>query len=99
MFRSLSLSLLICAGGVVPIHASPTEITYDACRICHDASTGESAIPAIAGQPRDTLLAKMQTFHDGSGDATIMHRFLVGMSADEIDSLAGYISSQESEAQ
>lgn len=74
---------------------APAAQLADACSSCHGIdgrSTG--AIPPLAGQSRDDLIAKLTAFRDGE-NLTIMNRLARGYSDDEIAALADYFSSVE----
>jgi len=75
--------------------APPAQLA-EACSSCHGIdgrSTG--AIPPLAGQDRDTLIAKLTDFRDTENGQTIMTRLARGYSDAEIAALADYFSSLE----
>jgi cytochrome c553 len=99
MRKTLSFWLFLCAGGILSAQSAAQEITFRSCAICHDAGGIESAIPTLGGQPFDKLLQRMMAFREGSGDSTIMHRFMVGLEPSEIEDLAHFVASKDATAQ
>ena len=66
------------------------------CANCHgtDGRTTEgSAIPALAGMPREYLINQMKAFKDGSRQATVMHQLAKGYTDAQIESIASYFAS------
>lgn len=65
----------------------------NACTSCHGLE-GRSlgAVPTLAGQPLDDLIAKLKAFKEGTAEATIMNRLARGYSDEEIAALAAYFS-------
>ena len=66
------------------------------CAACH--GTDGAAVPgaemaALAGYPKDALVAQMRAFREGSRDATVMHQIARGYSDRQIEVLAGYFAS------
>jgi cytochrome c553 len=65
------------------------------CANCHGSegrTVDKSAVPALAGLPRDYLVQQMQSFKDGSRKATVMHQISKGLNDAQIASLADYFS-------
>lgn len=68
------------------------------CANCHGSdghTVKDSAVPAIAGLPRDYLIAQMKAFKDGSRPATVMHQISKGFSDAQIASMADYFAAQK----
>lgn len=92
--------ILLAAAGMFMASATASadgRRLYAACAACHGtngASKGE-ALPALAGQPRSTLIASMRAFKDGSRPATIMHQIARGFSDDEIAQIAEFLERQK----
>jgi cytochrome c553 len=66
------------------------------CANCHGSegrTVDKSAVPPLAGLPRDYLIQQMQAFKDGSRKATVMHQLSKGLSDAQIASMADYFSS------
>lgn len=66
------------------------------CANCHgtDGRTVEgSAIPALAGMPRDYMVAQMRAFRDGTRPATVMHQLTKGLTEQQIETVSTYFSS------
>ena len=67
------------------------------CANCHGSeghTVKDSAVPSIAGLPRDYMVQQMHAFKDGSRPATIMHQITKGLSEAQITSLADYFAAQ-----
>jgi sulfide dehydrogenase cytochrome subunit len=67
------------------------------CANCHGSegrTVEKSAVPALAGLPRDYFIQQMQGFKDGSRKATVMHQISKGFSDAQIASFADYFSAQ-----
>ncbi|NDC61584.1 MAG: cytochrome C [Betaproteobacteria bacterium] len=68
------------------------------CANCHGSegrTMKDSAVPAIAGLPRDYMIAQMKAFKEGSRPATVMHQIAKGFSDAQIASMADYFSAQK----
>jgi cytochrome c553 len=67
------------------------------CANCHGSQgkpVAGSPLPPLAGMPRDTMLASMRAFKDGSRPATIMHQLAKGFSDAQLDQIATYFAGQ-----
>jgi len=65
------------------------------CANCHGSegrTVNDSAVPSIAGLPRDYMVQQMSAFKDGSRPATIMHQITKGLSEAQITSIADYFA-------
>ena len=70
---------------------------YASCAGCHGtggAGVGK-ALPVLAGQPQEALVASLRGFKDGSRPATIMQQIVKGYSDEEIKAIASYLSVQK----
>jgi cytochrome c553 len=66
------------------------------CSNCHgtEGRTVEgSAIPALAGMPKDYMLLQMKAFKEGTRPATVMHQITKGLTDAQIDTIASYYAS------
>lgn len=65
------------------------------CAACH-GTEGRGAegttVPSLAGQPKDTIVAQMKSFKDGSRQATVMHQLSKGYTDAQIEELAAYFA-------
>jgi cytochrome subunit of sulfide dehydrogenase len=67
------------------------------CANCHgtDGHTVQgSAVPGLAGMPRDYMVQQLRAFRDGSRPATVMHQIAKGFSEPQMQALAGYFAAQ-----
>lgn len=70
---------------------------YATCAACHGtngAGAGD-ALPVLAGQPKDALIASMRGFKTGARPATIMHQIAKGYTDKQIEEIAVYLSKQK----
>ena len=68
------------------------------CANCHGTdgrSVPGSAIPSLAGLPRDYIAQQMLAFQNGSRPATVMTQIAKGFSAEQLDALAAYFAAQK----
>lgn len=92
--------------GLAPQHAQAQnnqEALYSrslaaTCANCHGtdghAQPG-SAVPSLAGRPKDYIAQKMMAFKSGAQPATVMHQLAKGFSPAQIERLADYFSQQK----
>jgi sulfide dehydrogenase cytochrome subunit len=66
------------------------------CAACHgtDGAGAGNALPVLAGQPKDALVASMRAFKTGARPATIMHQISKGYTDAQIEEIALYLSKQ-----
>jgi len=68
------------------------------CANCHGTGgkpVAGSALPPLAGMPREQMLAQMQAFKSGSRPATIMHQLSKGFSDAQLVQIADYFAAQK----
>jgi len=92
----LRLLLLAACGWAPMCGAAPSDGArlYASCAACHGtagAGAGQ-ALPVLAGQPREALVASMRAFKAGTRPATIMQQIAKGYSDEEIESIAAYLA-------
>lgn len=66
------------------------------CANCHGTegrTTDGSAIPSLAGMPRDYMVTQMKAFREGTRPATVMHQLTKGLTEEQIQSVSTYFSS------
>jgi len=66
------------------------------CANCHGTegrTTSGSAIPSLAGMPKDYMVLQMKAFKEGTRPATVMHQLTKGYTDAQIDSIATYYAS------
>jgi sulfide dehydrogenase cytochrome subunit len=67
------------------------------CAQCHGTegrAAAGSALPSLAGQPRDTLLAQLQAFKAGTRPSTIMQQLARGYTDAQLEQLAAFFAAQ-----
>jgi cytochrome c553 len=65
------------------------------CSNCHGTegrAVEGSAVPGLAGQPRDYIITQMKSFKDGTRQATVMHQLAKGFTDQQIESIASYFA-------
>jgi cytochrome c553 len=68
------------------------------CANCHGTegrAVNGSAVPGIAGLPRDYIAAQMLAFKNGQRQATVMHQLAKGYSDAQIQQIATYFAAQK----
>ena len=99
--KTLLLTLVLTAG-VAQANTQESEKLHQRtnaamCANCHGSegrTVENSAVPPLAGLPRDYLIQQMQAYKDGSRKATVMHQISKGFSDAQIASFADYFSAQ-----
>jgi cytochrome c553 len=68
------------------------------CANCH-GTTGrtQGPVPSLAGQPKQSLVDKMNEFRDGKRQATIMHQLAKGYTPQQIELVAAWFAAQKSQ--
>ncbi|MDH5204303.1 MAG: c-type cytochrome [Hylemonella sp.] len=96
-----SLALVLISVVALPAVAQQSASTLHArglaatCANCHGTdgrTTLGSAVPSLAGMPRDYMLKQLAAFRDGSRPATVMHQLAKGLTEQQIDSVASYFA-------
>lgn len=67
------------------------------CANCHGTdgrSVAGSAVPTLAGLPKDHLVAQLKAFKAGTRPSTIMQQLAKGYSDAQIEQIAGYFAAQ-----
>ncbi len=67
------------------------------CTGCHGTNgvTAGDALPALAGQPKDSLLASLKAFKAGERPATVMTQLAKGYSDEQLDEVASFFAGQK----
>jgi cytochrome subunit of sulfide dehydrogenase len=65
-----------------------------ACTGCHRPGDNDPALPQLAGQSADAIVAAMAAFRAGKRPATVMDRIAGGYSDDEIAAIAAWYAAQ-----
>lgn len=66
------------------------------CTGCHgtNGATQGNALPSLAGQPKEQLLAALKDFKSGKRPATIMSQLAKGYTDEQLEALASYFAAQ-----
>jgi len=66
------------------------------CANCHGTQgrVVGSALPSLAGMPKEAMLEQLRAFKSGSRPATIMHQLAKGYTDAQLEQIAGYFSRQ-----
>jgi len=67
------------------------------CVACHgtNGATQGNTLPALAGQPRQTLSDSLRAFKTGLRQSTIMTQIARGYTDEQLEQLAAYFSAQK----
>ncbi len=68
------------------------------CANCHGTdgrTVNDSAVPGLAGMPRDYMITQLVAFKSGARPATVMHQIAKGFSDAQIQQIAGYFAAQK----
>jgi sulfide dehydrogenase cytochrome subunit len=70
---------------------------YATCAACHGTNGAGSgtALPVLAGQPKDALARSLRDFKAGTRPATIMHQIAKGYTDEQIEQIAAYLAMQK----
>ena len=93
----LALTLAGTLGAAPALAADPVARSYAAtCANCHGTNgLAQGAIPALAGLPKEQILAQLKAFKDGTRPATIMHQLAKGYTDEQLNLIAGYFATQK----
>ena len=72
-----------------------TRATAAMCANCHgtDGRTVDgSAIPSLAGMPKDYMVLQLKAFKEGTRPATVMHQITKGLTEEQVNTIATYYS-------
>jgi cytochrome c553 len=64
------------------------------CHGTHGRAVPTSAVPGLAGMPREYMLRQLQAFRDGTRPATVMHQITKGFTPAQLEQIAGYFAAQ-----
>ena len=95
--KSIWAALAVMAQMMPAAMAADGARLYASCAACHGtagAGAGQ-ALPVLAGQPQQALVASLQAFKAGTRPATIMQQIARGYSDDEIVLIAAYLAAQK----
>jgi sulfide dehydrogenase cytochrome subunit len=105
--RTITLSMLALGVliGAAPAFAAPSvsagERLAATCTACHGTrgntvtSLGSAALPPLAGQPKEALLASLKAFKAGSRPATIMTQLARGYTDEQLEQVAAWFAAQK----
>jgi cytochrome c553 len=91
---TLALSMLALVSSTAAANGQRLYATCAACHGTNGAGVG-NALPILAGQPKDALVASMRAFKTGARPATIMHQISKGYTDEQIEQIAVYLSKQK----
>lgn len=100
--RRVPVLLLAIAAAAPAARAQTPDALYvrslaATCANCHGTNgrtVDGSAVPALAGMPRDYMLQQLKAFRDGSRPATVMHQLTKGFNDTQLDQIATYFAAQ-----
>ena len=99
LMRVLAAAVLALGAGLVAAQDASSALHLRtlaaACASCHGSdgkAADGSSMPPLAGMPRETMVAAMAGFKNGSRAATVMHQLSKGLSDAQIERLATYFA-------
>ena len=100
LIPSVAIALVAFAGAAQAQAPSPT-LARDlaaTCANCHGtggkAAEG-SAVPGLAGRPKEDLVRMMNEFRDGKRNATIMHQLAKGYTPEQVELIAAWFAARK----
>lgn len=98
--KSMIVGLLALAGSGSALAGEAVDILLAgqrlaaSCSACHgtDGRTVGDALPALAGQPKEALVASLQAFKSGQRESTIMRQIARGYTDRQIEQMAAYFA-------
>ena len=90
---TLGMVLALASGSAVA-NGQRLVATCAACHGTNGAGVG-NALPVLAGQSKEALVASMRAFKTGARPATIMHQISKGYTDKQIEEIAVYLSKQK----
>jgi cytochrome c553 len=99
---SLRATILFAACALVSVHAQQETLHLRSlaanCAQCHGTEghpVAGSSVPALAGRPREELLAQLKAFKAGTRPSTIMQQLARGYTDAQLEQLAGFFAAQK----
>ncbi len=74
--------------------AAPPPPGASSCSGCHAPAAAATAIPVIAGQPAEHLVALLESFRNGTRPATVMNRIVRGFTPEQLQAIAVWWAAQ-----
>lgn len=90
----LAFSTIAMGQAAAPQQPRTLAATCAACHGTDGAAVQGGAMVALAGYPKEALVAQMRAFRDGSRSATVMHQIAKGYSDSQIEVLAAYFAAR-----
>ncbi len=95
----LAIAVLVGLGSCLSAHASENQrvrLLASTCATCHGPNgSGQGAIPALAGQDKAYLQEAMMEQRTEKRETTVMTKYMLGFTPDEIGQLAEYFSKRK----
>lgn len=96
-------ALIFALSAAIPAFATATDAIPSGARLaatctgCHgtNGATQGNALAALAGQPKDQLLAALKDFKSAKRPATIMTQLAKGYTDEQLENLAAYFAAQK----
>lgn len=97
--HAVAIVMVFAGFGGNAIGQTATELNTRAlaatCASCHGTdgrAVSGSGSARLAGQSKEFIVSQMQSFRDGTRQATVMHQLAKGYSNEQIDRLAAYFA-------
>lgn len=82
----------VLAQDAAALHARGLAATCANCHGTEGRTTDGSAVPSLAGMPKDYMLKQINAFKDGSRPATVMHQLAKGLTDQQVETVATYFA-------
>lgn len=94
--QNASLASRVDVERIISLPADPAYGEYLAgeCLTCHQANSGESAIPVIQGLPPSAVIAALLDFKSGERKNDVMQLMATNLGEEEIAALAAFFAQQ-----
>jgi cytochrome subunit of sulfide dehydrogenase len=75
-----------------PLHIKTSAAMCANCHGTNGKAVEGSAVPSLAGMPRENMITQMKAFKEGTRPATVMHQLAKGFTDVQIDQIATYFA-------
>ena len=95
LFAATLLAMTLLLAGEAPAADDGARLAAT-CTGCHgtDGHTVGDALPPLAGQPIEALLASLRAFKAGERSATVMTQIAKGYSDEQLERIAGFFADE-----
>lgn len=99
MKPALPILALLCTAHAMPAVAADPNLGRNlaaTCANCHGTNgRSQGGMPALAGEPAEKTVQKLNAFKSGEKPATVMHQLAKGYSDAQIEAVAAFFANQK----